>query len=351
MRTAGRFAAVSLAAAVSQALGCAGSKEPVPDAGAGCWFEKTGLDLGAVLCKWEDHPDNPLIEPEPGENLIGDPTVVVPEKSPDGRWHLFANGLLGIYHHVSSDGIAWQRLSKPLFSVGAFRPYVFPEKGVYHLLYEQFSNMNHSEMRHSTSTDLKTWSDPQTLLKPELQWETDPGWTTGNPFLTVFNGKYRLYYSANVVLLPDTNFYEPLHVGVAESSSIAGPYEKRPVPIISPDADDPLRNMGAGSIKMLGEKVGGRFIAFNNGIYRDGDGRTRSAIMVLSSPDGISWEKVCPSAIIPPGGDGWKKAFVYAFDGVRAGDEIRLYYNARDGWIPGVERIGMAGMRLSCSGP
>lgn len=44
---------------------------------------------------------------------------------------------------------------------------------------------------------------------------------------------------------------------------------------------------------------------------------------------------------------GWKRAFVYAFATARVGPELRVYYNARDGWAQGVERIGMSYTRVS----
>ena len=45
---------------------------------------------------FRDYPGNPLgIEPHWPEWIIADPTVLSPEVTPDGRWHLFANGLQG----------------------------------------------------------------------------------------------------------------------------------------------------------------------------------------------------------------------------------------------------------------
>ena len=65
--------------------------------------------------------------------------------------------------------------------------------------------------------------------------------------------------------------------------------------------------------------------------------------------DGITWEDVCGGAIVAPVGPSWKKAFVYAFDTVRVGDTIRVYFNARDDWADGVERIGLATLDLPCT--
>lgn len=109
-------------------------------------------------------------------------------------------------------------------------------------------------------------------------------------------------------------------------------------PLLEPHEQDIL----IGDLKLLDEPIAGRWIAFNNGIYEDADGHSRSAIQVLSSADGLAWEPVCDGPVISPGGDGWKRAFVYAFDPVWVGDTLRLYYNGRDGWADGIERIGLA---------
>ena len=107
------------------------------------------------------------------------------------------------------------------------------------------------------------------------------------------------------------------------------------------------RNLGAGSLKLLDDELDGQRIALENGIHLDAEGHSRSAIAVLASPDGLQWHEVCPGPVIVPGGDGWKKALVYAFDTARDGNRVRLYFNARDGWQGGVERIGLAELELA----
>ena len=301
-----------------------------------------GIESLSQLCDWTDHPDNPLVDPPPGENLLGDPTVLLPDESPDAQWHMFANGLGGIHHFVSDDGVAWERLTPSLFGLGAWRPFVFKEGETYYLFFEKFLGWEDSEIHLSTSTDLMEWTTPTKLLEPTLDWENTGGETIGNPYLTRWEDGFRLYYSAGTAEQDDLGFGEPLHIGVAYSDVITGPYEKQPQPIISPDDEMPYRNRGAGSFKMLDEQVAGHWVAMNNGIYIDDEGQSRSAILLLSSTDGLTWELACPEPVIAPSGTGWKQAFVYAFDTVRVGDEIWAYYNARDDWADGVERIGLA---------
>ena len=303
-----------------------------------------GPELADRLCDWEDHPSNPLIQPPAGEELLGDPTLVLPEGSPDGRWHLFANSLAGIHHYASDDGVAWERVELGVVGGSTMRPHVVLEDGVYHLLYEHFSGFGVSVIERRTSGDLEAWSDAIVVLEPELEWETEPQSTVGNPYLTRLDGEYRLYYSASGAELPDTGFPEPLWIGMARADAIEGPWIKEPEPIIGPSDDDPWRNHGAGSIKLLDETFDDLLIALNNGVYVQDDGTTGSAIRVLSSVDGVVWDDVCGEPVLRPSGqDDWKEAFVYGFDTARTeAGELRVYYNARDGWVPGSERIGMA---------
>jgi len=287
----------------------------------------------------------------PGEPIVGDPTVVAPEASPDGRWHLFAWTFAAIVHYASADGVAWTEVDRP-FKIGSVRPYVFKEGGVYHLLFEKFSRVaapQISAIQISDSTDISTWSDPVTILEPTLDWEMETQTTVGNPFVVARDGQYWLYYSAAGVLLPDTGFTEPRYIGLARATDLRGPYSKEPRPIVSPDASVAWRNMGSGSMKVLGDKYAGRWVAFENGIYRDAMGASHSAIQVLESDDGVAWREACPAPPLAPTGSGWKKAFVYAFDTVRRGGDLRVYYNARDGWGTGIERIGFSSVALSCN--
>ena len=298
----------------------------------------------AYLKEWVDHPANPLVEPPWPEFLLGDPTVVLPEEAPDSAWHMFANTLLGIHHFTSPDGLHWGRHGK---ACSGMRPYVFKEGSTFYLFYERFTIpqfRSHIEVRESA--DLWEWSGPSAVLKPTLPWEGTWSRNCGNPCLVKVEGRYRLYFSAGVVFLPDLGFCEPLHIGVAHADDFKGPYRKEPEPILSPSPTEPYRNLGAGAIKVLRDEGRGLYYGFNNGIYRDGRGRTRSAILLLSSRDGLRWEKAYDEPVMAPGGQGWKKALVYQLDARRVGDRMYMYYNARSGWRFGKERIGLATCEL-----
>ncbi len=297
--------------------------------------EKKGL-----LKNWKDYPANPLINPPFPGILLGDPSVVPPDESPDGAWHLFANTILAIHHYTSRDGINWRRIRRVF---PGMRAYVYREGETYFLLCEEFQiPMFKSHIVIRTSKDLSIWSEKKIILKAETPWEKRLGHTCGNPCLIKNGDMYFLYYSAGLVFLRDLGFCEPLHIGLAKAPDIYGPYEKSAQPIISPSPAEPYRNLGAGAIKVIQIPQIEGFVGFNNGIYSDEEGGTRSAILALHSHDGIQWRKMYEEPVISPGGPAWKRALVYQLDVTRVENEMWLYYNARSGWRFGRECIGLA---------
>jgi beta-xylosidase len=270
--------------------------------------------------------------------MIADPTVLLPSESPDGRWHLLANSIWGIHHFTSGDGIAWHR-GKRLFP--GIRPFITKHESRYYVFNETFIKPFVTGIVMRDSENLAEWSDPLTVLEPSRKWHGDLFRTCGNPCVIRREGEFVLYYSANVIFLKDCGFFEPRHIGIARSATITGPYEPDPDPIFSPESGHPYRNFGAGAIKVVSDEQTGALWGFNNGIYHDEKGRSRSAIMLLKSDDGTNWTQVHEEPIIKPE-PGWKRALVYALDIKCDADRAYLYYNARDGWFIGSERIGLA---------
>ena len=298
-----------------------------------------------LALQWREHPGNPLIRPPFPSPIIADPTFCPPADSPDGRWHLFAHSLRGIHHFTSSDGLAWTR-HRGVVARSALRAYLHLDDGTYHLLYERtrlflpFVPWS-SHVEAQTSSDLWTWSAPRVLLRPTLAWHVrGRSRAVGNPCLVRLADRWRLYYSAGLVRLDDCGFDEPAHVGVAEAPTALGPYTPLPTPILSPSADDPFANLGAGALKVVRATDG--FLGLQNGIYRDDAGRTRSAVRLLTSPDGLRFTVGGTPFLVP--GDGWKRSHVYAVDVREVDGTMRLYFNARDDWhwTRGREAIGLA---------
>jgi hypothetical protein len=278
-----------------------------------------------------DHSDNPLIK---GMRWVyADPTVAVPEESPDGRWHMFTCSGIRITHHVSDDGIRWGVRRNYIWR--GYHPSLFCGSGEYYIYYQRIGRPSVIVARHSA--DLERWSSPQVVLRPTLEWE---GRSVGNSCLLRWREKYFFYYSANRIWLPDVGVPEPKYVGVATGAGPLGPFEKKPEPVIAPSADHLYRNYGAGGFKAYAF-IQNRLTGFENGIYRDADGKCRSAILVMESEDGLAWRDVGSEPLIAPS-SGWKSRLVYQLDVKRRGDEFWVYYNARSGGWFGRETIGLS---------
>jgi predicted GH43/DUF377 family glycosyl hydrolase len=308
--------------------------------------------------KWEDYPGNPVIgldENDEARAAIGDPQILTPGDY-DSKWHAFYHGFFGkdfaphFHHRVSDDGFSWTLRDMLPWRVNPC--YLFRDGGLFYLYYTAI--LDGEEMRKTginnavrvrVTADFENWSDSLELIRPELPWEREhtPGYVSveaRNPcVIKTREGKYRLYYSAGTVKLEDCGYEEPKYISFAEADSPLGPFKKHKTPILAPDAAIPHRNLGAGAIKVFGYRGG--YLALYNGIYTDAENRSRSAICVLISEDGISWREAPYNPIIAPA-EGWKKALVYQLDLVKYDGELRLYYNARDGWRGGTERIGLS---------
>lgn len=250
---------------------------------------------------------------------------------------------MGIHHFTSTDGIQWKRQLE-LVSSASIRPFIYHFNSRYYLYYEKVLQLwpsLHSRIEVRVSSDLKHWDDPLVILTPSLNWHREGGYagTVGNPCVVLTDNGFRLYYSAGLVYLRDCCFYEPRHIGYANSTELTGDYVPQGMPCLSPDHTDPLANLAAGAIKVLPTKHG--FVGFQNGIYwDDGTQHSGSAIRVLSSMDGFQWVPVSPDPILRPGHT-WKQSHVYALDVRLTSKGWRMYFNARDGWWWGRERIGL----------
>ena len=202
----------------------------------------------------------------------------------------------------------------------------------------------HSVISLSESLDLQAWSQPRTMLSPDLPWMKDArlGDAVSNPCLVQNRaGGWRLYHSASLAWIPDCGFCEPRYIGVAEGSDPAGPFTAAPRPLIDPETDPMPGVFGAGSLKAIPLDDG--WIGLQNKIYQGADGKSRSAIFLLRSEDGLAWEPARAEPLLAPS-SGWMASHVYACDcRFREKDGLwHLYFNARDAWRikDGVERIG-----------
>lgn len=311
---------------------------------------------------WTDCHENPVIgfyrDHECGF-AIGDPQILTPGQF-DSKWHAFYHGFYEdftpFYHRLdSSDGIRWTLNNKWPWKVGP--TCLFHEGDTWYLYLTCYTTETERKEYGPISTyiamrssrDLINWSDPEPILFPELSWEREymPVCYTAiqvrNPCVVKLpNGIFRMYYSGGTVMLPHCNYEEPKHISFADALTPCGPFIKHGEPVLSPDERLSHRNFGAGALKVFG--YGEDYLGLYNSIYLDGDGYPHSAINLIMSKDGTHWEEAPYNPIIPPapGGEDFKKQFVYQLDLVRAPDGLRIYYNGRDKWSDGIERIGMS---------
>ncbi|MFH1463533.1 MAG: hypothetical protein ABIO70_04030 [Pseudomonadota bacterium] len=289
---------------------------------------------------WQDHPASPLIRPRWWSWIAGDPSVLTPAETPDGAWRLVCNNVQGIYQYRSDDGLCWELVQRvdPL----GFRPWILAHDGAFWLCYQRFHRLfSRSVLVARHSTDLLRWSPAAVVLRPELAWE---GAHVSNPcVLPAPEGGFWLYYAADQVFLEDMGFWEPAAVSRAWGPTPAGPWEKHGSPVLGPEPGHRFRDRGAGALKVYAGLLDGYYAGFQNGIFRDTAGRSGSAVLLLRSRDGLTWEEHPDNPIIAPGSEAprWRRAQVYQLDVAPVGEALWMFVNGRDGWRFGVERVGL----------
>lgn len=295
--------------------------------------------------------NNPILHNPPSSFVIADPSVLTPDVSHDGRWHLFCHTFFGVYHYESTDGVSFEKKQKIVHR--AMRPNINLIDGRYYLFYERTRPVIlnalsligvkwKSEIYCTESTDLVSWSAPYLVLGNTRDYEKDENGTAlSNPFLLNIDGINRLYYSCGQTFIKDCGFCEPRHISFAESKDISKSYTARTEPIISPHKDIEWLNLCSGCLKVY--KLKDCYIGLQNGIFEK-DGKSHSAIMLLKSDDGVNFEFVRP--FLTPqkcGKNNWMAQYVYACCLTYYEGKLRLYFNARNvsNNLTGRESIGI----------
>lgn len=312
--------------------------------------------------RWQDLPENPLIDPAGyglPELVIGDPQILTPGEY-DRQWHAFYHGFshdqkgwhTWFFHSVSDDGLRWKEVFREEGEVGI--QYLFCDGEQWIQYYtattaaigdETLKKKYNTIIRARTTTDFVHWSAPVDLVKPELPEEREGNSIEArNPcVIQLPDGRYRMYYSAGMVYLKDAGYGEPKYIFCAEADHPLGPFVKREEPVLAPDSNLPYRNYGCGGFKVFGYK--NEYMAFYNPIYIDKEGKSRSEIRMLTSKDGLQWtEADCNPIVKPDPAIPWRSAIIYQLDVVPWQGSLLMYFNAREGWRGGAERIG--GVRL-----
>lgn len=293
----------------------------------------------------------PILRPFHGSFIVADPSLLTPDNSHDGKWHMFFHTTFGIFRFTSDDGVDFRKAQK--ITGRAMRPNINRIGEKYYLFFERtrplfFNALNivnaakwKSEIYVTKSKDLKNWSEPKPVITSTREYEkSERGVSISNPFLLRENGINRLYYSCGLTFIKDCGFCEPTHISYAESERIADGYVSAEKPLISPDKNNPYLNLCSGCLKVY--KLSDGYIGIQNGIYEK-DGKSHSAIILLTSSDGLNFE-FCKILVEPDAEKDWMKQFVYASHLVRYKNTLRLYFNARDtaDMLRGRECIGFA---------
>ena len=295
----------------------------------------------------------PILKPFHGSIVVADPSLLTPEISHDGKWHMFFHTTFGVFHFKSNDGIDFKKVKK--ITNRAMRPNINRIDGKYYLFFERtrpliFNALNvinaakwKSEIYVKESIDLINWSEAKPVIVNTREYEnSERGMSISNPFLLQENGINRLYYSCGLTFIDDCGFCEPTYISYAESKNITDGYISAEKPLISPDKNNPYLNLCSGCLKVY--KLSDGYIGIQNGLYEK-DGKSHSAIILLTSSDGLNFEfkKILVEPHTVDGND-WMNQFVYASHLVRHKNTLRLYFNARDtsDMIRGRECIGYA---------
>jgi hypothetical protein len=311
--------------------------------------------------QWKDLPQNPLVNYGEVGGTIGDPQVLVPEDF-DGRWHMFFHGFvtvpgykfgLAFFHSVSDDGIHWKEENRwNDWVTGQCYLYCDGDRWIlyYTAVLLKFPELVDkygcaSIIRARTTRDFVNWSEEIDLILPETPLEREGRFIqTRNPcVIQLPDGRVRMYYSAGTVWLDACGYEEPKYIFYAEADNPLGPFKKIEKPILSPDPALPYRDLGSGAIKVFGYGKG--YIAMYNSIWIDKENKPRSAIRMLASDDGLSWEEAAFNPIIAPT-EGWRAGIVYQLDVITKNDALWIYFNARDSWKGGTEGIGCCRLDL-----
>lgn len=230
---------------------------------------------------------------------LSDPAIVLPEESPDGKWHLFAHTWAGIMHYTSSSGLNWERRKLVFFRSNS--PFIYKEAQEYYMLFETHDRdwgkkskdvtKKGSRVMISVSKDLYSWSQPKVIMEAkdisESSWRQSHS-RISRPQLVLWQGRYRLYFGAGELTIYDSGQKSTAMFMMAESDYIEGPYKLYGEPLIEIEPDSEYRNLATGGIRVIA--LSDCLAAVECSYFYDKDNnRSRSAMLLLHSDDGIEW--------------------------------------------------------------
>ena len=174
---------------------------------------------------------SPILKPWGASIVVADPSLITPDISHDGKWHMFFHTTFGVCFCSSDDGVNFGKPKKILSR--AMRPNINYIDGKYYLFYERtapliINALNvinavkwKSEIYVCESTDLIEWSKPEPVIEEARGFEkSERGSAISNPFLIREKEVNRLYYSCGMTFIDDCGFCEPTYINFAESKEI-----------------------------------------------------------------------------------------------------------------------------------
>lgn len=368
------------------------------------WEHVAGTDSAAM-----DPTANPIAFPPEVENvlgainvkpILGDPSVVLI----DDYIHMWSNTIVtGIKHYTAPKDRPWdmKEVGTSIHYPGSIRPYAHfdKEKRKLILFYEQMSLIANptsqgAQMPYDSGTmqqceadvdgPLAFWFGKSTLVLEPMKdsWESSSQSRIGNTYVHYDKNasKWRLFYSANKIWIPDSEIAEPRALGVAESDSIYGPWKRinddKPIELDGHDcwSDNSkgkdlcdytmpgtnLTVIGHGSCKLIDvDNSGGNDFGLSicNRLTSDParkekypDKYTGSTISLMQQ-NGLGFVTTMPEFVGPSLIEGdWKEAYAYGYDTIpdpSDPESLLVYYNGRDGWKGKGEVMGMTKIPVS----
>lgn len=312
---------------------------------------------------WYPFSERPVIPGTWYMPALGDPFFLFPEESPDGKWHLFGHSWVGIEHFISENGISWQ--PRKMVRLRGRSPSLFFEDGLWYLLWEKHNpdlprirakreqgegkKLVRSRFEISASKDLLLFDEPRLLLDSAdvpLAAEGLSQPRISRPQIIKTEGEYRLYYGVSHRRLFDSRQKCSRYFAMATSNSLFGPYtpHEEGKPLLSPDADDPYRNMAVGSVRVLQVEDG--YVALQCAYGWDKrEGRSISTLVQLESGDGIAWKAAMRKPLLTLPKEGWASSYIVSCDVDYKESEAcwYCYYSANRRWrrIFAPESVGL----------
>ncbi len=268
---------------------------------------------------WFPFSDEPLVQGKWFQPRLSNPFVLFPEDSSDEKWHLFCHSWIGLHHYISSSGLSWEHYA--LIEYNGRYPSIYIEDGVYYLFYEkqgmrppfinkrgreesgEYHKESHIEMR--SSSDLQVWSNPRHIISSQDISTSSaflPKGQLSHPQLVPYEQGYRLYVGASSV---NPSLDVARYTMSATSPEILGPYRQEGEQIvIEADGNDYYRSLGSGQLQVYCE--GKSCYAIQNSYYYDEKrNKTASAIIILKSSDGLTFNSLDMKPILIPSEKGW----------------------------------------------